>query len=103
MRHLADLQTRLVAEEVLELQRQVDHDAEDLGRKCDDDNCCSQEDEDHHVINEDLLGGTAPPDEKRCKRHLLQAEFGRKVLHKLVLREATLEAALISASMPTKG
>ena len=70
MRNLDDLQTGLVAEEILELKRQVDLDAEDLGRKCDDDNCCSQEDDDLHIINEDLLGGATPPDEKMCKRHL---------------------------------
>ena len=97
VRYLDDLQTGVVAEEILELQRQVDLDAVDLNIKCDDDDCCSHQDEDLPVINEDLLGGTTPPDEKRCTRHLLRGEFGKKLLHKLCLRAATLEAALINA------
>ena len=100
MRYLDDLQTGLVAEEILELQSQVDLDAEDLGRKCGDGDCCSQEDEDLQplhgaVINPDLLGEATPPDEKMCTRHLLMAYFDKKVLHRLVLRAATLEAALL--------
>ena len=75
----------------------------DLTIKCDDYDCCSHEDGNLPVINEDLMGGTTPQDEKRCTRHLLRGEFGKKLLHKLVLRAATLEAALISASMPSKG
>ena len=35
--------------------------------------------------------------------HLLRGEFGKKLLHKLILRAATLEACLTSASMPSKG
>ena len=108
MRYLDDLQSGLVAEEILELQSQVDLDAEDLGKKCDDGDCCSQEGEDLQplhgaVINPDLLGEPTPPDEKMCTRHLLKADFDKKVLHRLVLRAATLKAALISASMPSKG
>ena len=36
MRYLEDLQTGLVAEEILELQGQMDLDAEDLRSRCDD-------------------------------------------------------------------
>ena len=75
----------------------------DLNIKCKEDDCFSHEDDNLPVINEDLLGGTTPPDEKRFRRHLLRGEFGKKLLHKLVLRAATLEAALINASMPSKG
>ena len=103
MRYLDDSQTGLVAEEILELQRQVDLEAVDLTLKCEDDDCCSQEDDDQPVFNEDLLGGTTPSDEKMCTRHLLRGEFGKQLLHKLVLRAATLEAALIGTLMPSKG
>ena len=65
MRYLDDLQTGLVAEEILELQTQMDLDAEDRRSRCDDDDCCSHENEDLPVINEDLLGGTTPPAEKK--------------------------------------
>ena len=65
MRYLDDLQTGLVAEEILELQEQMDLDAEDRRSRCDDDDCCSHENEDLPVINEDLLGGTTPPAEKK--------------------------------------
>ena len=101
--YLDNLQTGVVAGKVLELQRQVDLDAVDLNIKCDDDDCRSHEDDDRPVINEDLLGGATPPDEKRCMRHLLRGKFGKKLLHKLCLRAATLEDALIYASMPSKG
>ena len=95
MRYLDNLKTGVVAEKVLELQRQVDLDAVDLNIKCDDDDCRSHEDDDRPVINEDLLGGTTPPDEKQCMCHLLRGKFGKKLLHKLCLRAATLEDALI--------
>ena len=66
MRYLDDLQTGLVAEEILELQSQVDLDAEDLERKCDDGDCCSKEMDlqplDGAVINPDLLGEATQPD-----------------------------------------
>ena len=103
MRYLDDLQTRLVAKEILELRRQVDLEAVDLTLKCDDDDCCSQKDDNLPVFIEDLLGGTTPSDEKRCTRLLLRGEFGKQLLHKLVLRAATLEAALIGALMSSKG
>ena len=51
-----------------------------------------------------MLGGVTPEDEKRCTRHLLyHTVFGKNLLHKLVLRAATLETALVRADMPTKG
>ena len=50
MRYLDDSQTGLVAEEILELQRQVDLEAVDLTLKCDDDDCCSHEDGDQGMI-----------------------------------------------------
>ena len=71
--------------------------AEDLGRECDDDDCCSQK-------NKDLQQYTnMPQDEKMCRHHLLRAEFGQKVLHRLVLRAATLDLSFIGASMPSNG
>ena len=42
-------------------------------------------------------------DEKRCTCHILRSKFGKKLIHKLVFRAATLEDALVQASMPTKG
>ena len=52
---------------------------------------------------EDPLGGSTPSDEKMCTRHLLRGEFGKKLLHKLILRTTTLEAALGASGMPSKG
>ena len=86
----------------MELQRKVDLEAVDLNTECEDYDCC-RHDADSRVIPEDMLGGITPQDEKRCTRHLLRGEFGETLLHKLVLRAATLEAALIRASMPSKG
>ena len=40
---------------------------------------------------------------KICTRHLMRGKFGEQLLHKIVLRAATLEAALIRASMSSKG
>ena len=89
MRYLDDLQSGLVAEEILELQRQVDLEAVDLTLECDDEDCCGQQDLSVH--NEDLLGRPTPADEKMCTRHLLRGEFGKKLIHKLILRAASLK------------
>ena len=100
--YLDDIQTGVVAEEILELQRKVGLDAVDLNIECGDDDCCRHDDS-PPIIDKNLLGGTTPPDEKKSTRHLLKGEFGKLLLHKLCLRAATLEAALINASMPSKG
>ena len=50
-----------------------------------------------------VLGEVIAHDEQRCTRQLLRSDFGKKLFHKLILRAATLEAALVKASMPTKG
>ena len=51
-----------------------------------------------------MLGGVIPVDEKRYTRHLLyHTVFVKALLHKLVLRAATLETSLVRADMPTKG
>ena len=97
MRYLNDLQTGLVAEEILELQRQVDLSCPDLSLKCDDKDCCSPEEDNlpsaggepgpgqggnmtlagwdpwpgqgGNTKHEDLLGGSTPSDEKMSTRH----------------------------------
>ena len=44
-----------------------------------------------------------PADEQRSTRHLFrQRQFGKDIFHCLVLRAATLEAALVRAGLPTK-
>ena len=50
-----------------------------------------------------MLGEEVPSDEQRSTRHLFrQKQFGRDIFHCLVLRAATLEAALVRADLPTK-
>ena len=50
-----------------------------------------------------MLGEVVPADEQRCTHHLFrQKQFGKDVFHCLVLRAATLEAALVRADLPTK-
>ena len=70
--------------------------------QCQDHDCC-QDEAAPCVPPEDMLGGVTPEDERKCTRHLLRGQFGKKVFHKLILRAATLEAALVKASMPSKG
>ena len=50
-----------------------------------------------------MLGEVIPHDEQRWTCQLLRSDFGKKLFHKLILRAATLEAALVKASMSTKG
>ena len=50
-----------------------------------------------------MLGEAVPSDEERSTRHLFRKkQFGKDIFHCLILRAATLEAALIRANLPTK-
>ena len=103
LHYLDDLQTVVVAEEIVELQREVDLEDPDLNVQCQDYDCCKYE-ADLSPLPEDMWGGVTPQGEKRNTRHLLyHTVFGQKLFHNIVLRAATLETALIRALMPTKG
>ena len=103
LRYLDDLQSGVVAEEIEELQREVNLEDPALNMQCQDYDCCKYG-ADLSPTPGDMLGGALPEDEKRCTRHLLyNTMFGKALLHKLVLRAATLETALARADMPTKG
>ena len=103
LRYLDDLQSGVVAEEIEELQREVNLEDLALNVQCQDYDCCKYE-ADLSPTHGDMLGGVTPEDEKRCTRHLLyHTVFGKTLSHKLVLRAATLETALVWADMPTKG
>ena len=84
----------MVAEEIEELQREVNLEDPALNMQCQDYDCCKYE-ADLSPTHGDMSGGVVPEDEKRCTRHLLyHTVFGKALLHKLVLR---------AADMPTKG
>jgi hypothetical protein len=52
---------------------------------------------------ERMLGEAVPTDKQRSTRHLFRKkQFGKDIFHCLILRAATLEAALIRANLPTK-
>ena len=90
LRYLDDLQTGVVAKEIVELQREVNLEDPDLNVQCQDYDCCKYE-ADLSPPPGDMLGGFTPQDEKRCTRHLLcHTSCGQSLLHKLVLRAATL-------------
>ena len=51
-----------------------------------------------------MLVELVPADEQSSTRHLFRhRQFGKGIFHCLVLRAATLEAALVKADLPTKG
>ena len=83
-------------------QDKTDLEDPELGRECQDSPCCPNE-ADLSPANEEMLGEAVPADEQRATRHLFrQRQFGKDIFHCLILRAATLEAALIKADLPTK-
>ena len=102
LRYLDDLQSGVVAEEIEELQKGINLKDPALEMQCQDYDCCKHG-ADLPATPGNMLGGALPEDEKRCTRHLLyNTMFGKALLHKIVLKAATLETALARADMPTK-
>ena len=102
LRYLDDLQIGISARELMEFQEKADLEDPDLARSCQDPDCCP------------FVGDLSPPsegvlvelmraDEQRSTHHLFRhRQFGKDIFHCLVLRAATLEAALVKADLPTK-
>ena len=97
MRYLDDIQIGITAEEIKVFQDKTDLKDPEL-----DSFCCPNE-ADLSPANEEVLGEEVPADEQRATRHLFRNKtFGKQIFHLLILRAATLEAALIKADLPTK-
>ena len=102
LRYLDDLQIGITAKEVMVFQDKADLQDPELGRQCQDPACCPDE-ADLSPPSEEMLGEAVPSDKQRSTRHLFrQKQFGKDIFHCLVLRAATLEAALVKADLPTK-
>ena len=102
LRYLDDIQSGITAGELSEFQDKADLQDPELSRQCQDPDCCPYE-ADLSLPKEGMLGEAVPSDEQRSTRHLFrQKQFGKDIFHCLVLRAATLEAALVRADLPTK-
>ena len=102
LRYLDDIQIGITSQEIKVFQDKTDLEDPELGRECQDSSCCPNE-ADLSPANEEMLGEAVPADEQRATRHLFrQRQFGKDIFHCLILRAATLEAALIKADLPTK-
>ena len=100
--YLDDLQIGITVDEKIGFQNKAHPQDWELSRQCRDPDCCPYK-ADLSLPEEGVLGEMVPADEQRCTCHLLrQRQFGKDIFHCLVLRAATLEAALVRADLPTK-
>ena len=97
-----EIQIGITAEEIIEFQNKADLQDPELSKQCQDPDCCPYE-ADLSLPNEGVLGEVVPADKQRCTRHLFRRkQFEKDIFHCLVLRAATLEAALVRADLPIK-
>ena len=102
LRYLDDLQIGITAEEIIGFQNKTDLQDPELSRQCQDPDCCPYVG-DLFLPDEDVLVEVVPANKQHSTCHLFrQRQFGKEIFHYLVLRAATLEAALVKTDLLTK-